>query len=139
MRQWYDGQVRRGRGEAHGADWDNWLIPLRSEPGGRIDGVLGVSLDVSDSRLVEKELRAQLDQIAAQQKVIRDLSTPIIEVWDGVLTLPMVGPGRQRAHGRGHGRACSRRPSRSGRASPSSTSRGVEVVDTRVASHLDPS
>ncbi|MGK3969984.1 STAS domain-containing protein [Sorangium sp. So ce118] len=135
LRQWYDGQVRRGRGEAHGADWDNWLIPLRSEPGGRVDGVLGVSLDVSDARLVEKELRLQIDQIAAQQKVIRDLSTPIIEVWDGVLTLPMVGTVDS---------------VRTAEVMDSLLSKivetralfaildltGVEVVDTQVASHL---
>ncbi|XXX76489.1 STAS domain-containing protein [Sorangium sp. So ce134] len=135
MRQWYDGQVRRGRSEAHGAYWDTWLIPLRSGPGERVDGVLGISLDVSDSKIVENELRIQLDRIAAQQKVIRDLSTPIIEVWDGVLTLPMVGTVdsvrtaevmdsllRQIVE------------TRASFAILDLT--GVEVVDTKVASHL---
>ncbi|KYF73668.1 STAS domain-containing protein [Sorangium cellulosum] len=135
LRQWYDGQVRRGRGEAHGADWDNWLVPLRSEPGGRVDGVLGVSLDVSDSRLVENELRIQLDQIAAQQKVIRDLSTPIIEVWDGVLTLPMVGTvDSVRTAEVMDSLLAKIVETRASFAILDLT--GVEVVDTRVASHL---
>ncbi|WP_437796969.1 STAS domain-containing protein [Sorangium sp. So ce693] len=135
MRQWYDGQVRRGRGEAHGADWDTWLIPLRSEPGGRVDGVLGVSLDVSDSRLVEKELRIQLDQIAAQQKVIRDLSTPIIEVWDGVLTLPMVGTVDSVRTAEVMDSLLAQIVEKRARFAILDLT-GVEVVDTRVASHL---
>ncbi|WP_437634311.1 STAS domain-containing protein [Sorangium sp. So ce854] len=135
MRQWYDGQVRRGRGEAHGADWDTWLIPLRSEPGGRVDGVLGVSLDVSDSRIVENELRIQLDQIAAQQKVIRDLSTPIIEVWDGVLTLPMVGTVDSVRTAEVMDSLLAQIVEKRARFAILDLT-GVEVVDTRVASHL---
>ncbi|WP_437733711.1 STAS domain-containing protein [Sorangium sp. So ce1335] len=135
MRKWYDGQVRRGRGEAHGADWDNWLIPLRSEPGGRVDGVLGVSLDVSDARIVEKELRIQLDQIAAQQKVIRDLSTPIIEVWDGVLTLPMVGTVDSIRTAEVMDSLLAQIVEKRARFAILDLT-GVEVVDTRVASHL---
>ncbi|WP_437646680.1 STAS domain-containing protein [Sorangium sp. So ce362] len=135
LRKWYDGQVRHGRGEAHGADWDNWLIPLRSEPGGRVDGVLGVSLDVSESRLVEKELRIQLDQIAAQQKVIRDLSTPIIEVWDGVLTLPLVGTVDSMRTAEVMDSLLQQIVEK--RASFAILDlTGVEVVDTKVASHL---
>ncbi|WP_437763053.1 STAS domain-containing protein [Sorangium sp. So ce281] len=135
MRKWYDGEVRRGRGEAHGADWDTWLIPLRSEPGGSVDGVLGVSLDVSDSRLVEKELRIQLDQIAAQQKVIRDLSTPIIEVWDGVLTLPMVGTVDSVRTAEVMDSLLAQIVEKRARFAILDLT-GVEVVDTRVASHL---
>ncbi|WP_437675511.1 STAS domain-containing protein [Sorangium sp. So ce131] len=135
VRQWYDGQVRRGHGEAHGADWDNWLIPLRSEPGGRVDGVLGVALDVSESRVVEKELRVQLDQIAAQQKVIRDLSTPIIEVWDGVLTLPMVGTVDSVRTADVMDSLLSKIVEKQARYAILDLT-GVEVVDTKVASHL---
>jgi rsbT co-antagonist protein RsbR len=53
--------------------------------------VVGVTLDISDTKRVEEELRAKLDLIERQQRVIRALSTPIIQVWDSVLTLPMVG------------------------------------------------
>ncbi|WP_437724055.1 PAS domain-containing protein [Sorangium sp. So ce861] len=135
MRQWYDGQVRRGRSEAHGAEWDTWLIPLRSAPGERVDGVLGISLDVSDSKLVENELRIQLDRIAAQQKVIRDLSTPIIEVWDGVLTLPMVGTVDSMRTAEVMDSLLRQIVEK--RASFAILDlTGVEVVDTKVASHL---
>ncbi|KYG08793.1 anti-anti-sigma factor [Sorangium cellulosum] len=135
MRQWYDGQVRRGRSEAHGTYWDTWLIPLRSAPGERVDGVLGISLDVSDSKIVENELRIQIDRIAAQQKVIRDLSTPIIEVWDGVLTLPMVGTVDSVRTAEVMDSLLQQIVEK--RASFAILDlTGVEVVDTKVASHL---
>ncbi len=39
----------------------------------------------------ELELREKLELIARQDEAIRALSTPIIEVWEGVLTLPLFG------------------------------------------------
>ncbi|HBL26238.1 MAG TPA: sigma-b regulator rsbr [Acidobacteria bacterium] len=38
-----------------------------------------------------RELEAKLETIEMQQAAIRELSTPIIEVWTGVLCLPVVG------------------------------------------------
>ncbi len=38
-----------------------------------------------------RELESKLQTIELQQAAIRDLSTPIIEVWAGVLCLPVVG------------------------------------------------
>ena len=38
-----------------------------------------------------RELETKLQMIEMQQAAIRDLSTPIIEVWAGVLCLPVVG------------------------------------------------
>lgn len=39
----------------------------------------------------ESELREKLELIAKQDEAIKVLSTPIIEVWEGVLTLPLFG------------------------------------------------
>ncbi|AKU97376.1 RsbR, positive regulator of sigma-B [Labilithrix luteola] len=39
----------------------------------------------------QKELEEKLATIDAQRVAIRELSTPIIEVWDGILCLPVVG------------------------------------------------
>ncbi|AUX27233.1 anti-anti-sigma factor [Sorangium cellulosum] len=133
--QWFDGAVHRFSSQERGIDWDHWIIPLRDERGEGVDGVLGVSLDVTDSRRVENELRIQLDQIAAQQKVIRDLSTPIIEVWDGVLTLPMVGTVDSVRTAEVMDSLLSQIVEK--RASFAILDlTGVEVVDTKVASHL---
>jgi rsbT co-antagonist protein RsbR len=38
-----------------------------------------------------RELEAKLETIERQQAAIRELSTPLIEVWSGVLCLPVVG------------------------------------------------
>src|SRR6202000_743983 len=39
----------------------------------------------------KKELEEKLGTIEVQRAAIRELSTPIIEVWEGVLCLPVVG------------------------------------------------
>jgi rsbT co-antagonist protein RsbR len=39
----------------------------------------------------QRELEAQIETIDKQQVAIRELSTPIIEVWSGVLCAPIVG------------------------------------------------
>ncbi|WP_437758594.1 STAS domain-containing protein [Sorangium sp. So ce1389] len=76
--------------EVHGVAFETWLVPVRDD-GGVPDGLVTVTLDATASRQREIELQNKLALIETQQKVIRDLSTPIIEVWDKVLTLPMVG------------------------------------------------
>ncbi|PCC70212.1 rsbT co-antagonist protein RsbR [Nannocystis exedens] len=73
--------------EVYGVHWLSWGIPLQDPE----LSVITVSLDVTETRRNELELRAKLDLIERQQQVIRELSTPIIEVWDGVLALPIVG------------------------------------------------
>ncbi|HEY0138951.1 MAG TPA: PAS domain-containing protein [Nannocystis sp.] len=72
----------------YGRYMESWHIPL--PPGGR-SRMVSISLDVSESRLREMELLEKLDLIERQQRVIRELSTPIIEVWEGVVALPIIG------------------------------------------------
>lgn len=43
------------------------------------------------SRAYSRELQEKLDAIARQQAAIQELSTPILEVWRGVLCLPIIG------------------------------------------------
>ncbi|WP_437870812.1 PAS domain-containing protein [Sorangium sp. So ce363] len=90
LRRALAGEPNHSVTQAHGLFWENWQLPIRGEHG-EVHGVVGFSLDVTDAKNTELELRNQLDLIERQQQVIRDLSTPIIQVWDGVLTLPMVG------------------------------------------------
>ncbi|MDC0666760.1 PAS domain-containing protein [Nannocystis radixulma] len=83
------GEARLGiQSETYGVHWMHWYIPVKDA---QDVGLVGISLDVSDTKRNEAELRAKLDLIERQQEVIRELSTPIIEVWDGVITLPIVG------------------------------------------------
>jgi rsbT co-antagonist protein RsbR len=52
-----------------------------------------LSLENAQQRAVEyqKDLEEKLATIDAQRDAIRELSTPIIEIWQGVLCLPVVG------------------------------------------------
>jgi anti-anti-sigma factor len=58
---------------------------------GELLGLEGFIVDISESVRVEQELVEKIRIIEAQRDAIRSLSTPIIEVWEGVLTLPIVG------------------------------------------------
>jgi len=46
---------------------------------------------ITQQEEANRELEAKLETIEMQQAAIRELSTPIIEVWAGVLCLPVVG------------------------------------------------
>jgi rsbT co-antagonist protein RsbR len=75
--------------ETYGLYWDTHYIPVQDDPNGA--RVVGVTLDVTEAKRGELALRDKLELIERQQAVIRELATPIIEVWDGVLTMPIVG------------------------------------------------
>jgi rsbT co-antagonist protein RsbR len=57
-----------------------------------INSMVG-SLEVAQRRSAtyQKELEEKLSMIEVQRAAIRELSTPIIEVWEGILCLPVVG------------------------------------------------
>jgi rsbT co-antagonist protein RsbR len=90
VRKVLEGETVQYTTESHGLEWENWILPIRGAHG-EVAGAVGITLDISQRKHTEQELRAQLDLVTRQQQVIRELSTPIIEVWDRVLTLPMVG------------------------------------------------
>jgi rsbT co-antagonist protein RsbR len=85
-----EGKIVHTSDAAHGVHWDTYFLPARDERGG-ISGAVTVSLNITDQKRAEDELRAKLDLIQKQQQVISSLSTPIIQVWDDVLTMPVVG------------------------------------------------
>ncbi|WP_437580105.1 STAS domain-containing protein [Sorangium sp. So ce887] len=76
--------------EIDGVHWESWYLPIQNERGD-VTHVVGVTLDITASKRTEQELRGKLQLIERQQQVIRALSTPILQVWDRVLTLPLVG------------------------------------------------
>jgi len=91
--------------------------------------------EVEERQQVETELREKLALIHRQEEAMRAMSTPIITIWDGVLTLPVVGSLDS-------GRASSMMEqllaeivrSRSRFAILDLT--GVDMVDTATADHL---
>lgn len=61
------------------------------EATGKATRFVGALSDLSARKRIEAELREQLEIIRRQQEAIRVLSVPIVEVWDGVLTVPVLG------------------------------------------------
>jgi rsbT co-antagonist protein RsbR len=73
------------------AELDNLLA---SDKGTRAD--LAAALErlrqeIADREETERTLRDKLDLVERQEKAIQALSTPIIQVWDSVLALPIMG------------------------------------------------
>jgi rsbT co-antagonist protein RsbR len=134
MRQALAGTVGHDLSEAHGITWENWLIPVHAE-NGTVSGVIGMSLDVTETHKAKVELEARLALIERQQEVIRNLETPVIQVWDHVVTLPMVGVVDSR-------RAASVMDDLLAAISRTQARfaildlTGVDVVDTSTASHM---
>jgi len=58
---------------------------------GRPVRICGAFRDITAETQREEALRSQLALIAEQQQAIRALSTPIIQLWDGIVTLPLIG------------------------------------------------
>jgi rsbT co-antagonist protein RsbR len=83
-------ETRARTSPARGLHFESWYAPLRG-PDGEVCGATCLSLDVSDRVRDERELRDKVELIERQSATIRALATPIIQVWDGVLCLPVIG------------------------------------------------
>jgi anti-anti-sigma regulatory factor/PAS domain-containing protein len=114
--------------------WENWYVPLKNEETNQWN-VIGMSLDVTEAQRAKVDLEAKLALIERQQSVINDLETPVIQVWDGVLTLPMVGVVDSRRAARVT-EDLLRQVSGTRAQFAILDLTGVEVVDTATAGHL---
>ena len=72
-----------------GRHWQSWMVPVEDAATGV--ALIAISLEVSEIKQNEAELRDKLAVIERQQQALHAMSTPIIEVWDGVLCLPILG------------------------------------------------
>ncbi|NUP08706.1 MAG: PAS domain-containing protein [Polyangiaceae bacterium] len=75
--------------------------PLRDDKGKQF-AALGTTVDITTQRQLEAELRTRNEQLAASEeaktelierlrRAVDELSNPILEVWDGVLAMPIIG------------------------------------------------
>jgi rsbT co-antagonist protein RsbR len=69
----------------------NDTSPIAALYSGINDMIASLSVEQEKSRAYQAELEEKLATIEKQRATIRELSTPIMEVWDGVLCLPVVG------------------------------------------------
>jgi PAS domain S-box-containing protein len=94
-REPYDVEFRRrtGAGELR------WLCSRGQalwDESGKATRMAGSLSDITARKQAEAVLNEKLGIIQSQQEAIRKLSTPIIEVWEGVLTMPVFGVMDQR-------------------------------------------
>jgi rsbT co-antagonist protein RsbR len=80
-------------------------------------------------------IRDQTEQIEQQRKTITELQTPVIQVWDGVLALPIVG-GLDTARTQEMNETLLERIVQTGSEIVILDITGVPVIDTAVAKHL---
>ena len=82
----FDFRVRASDGRTV---WLHNVFSSRAVDGAEVLG--GFLFDVTERKEAEATLREKLRIIEEQQAAIRSLGTPIIEVWEGVLTMPVLG------------------------------------------------
>jgi len=68
-------------------------VAIQRLAGGGTEGehIVVVLHDITERTRVERDLRAKVELIERQKEVIRELAVPVIQVWDGVLTVPLTG------------------------------------------------
>ncbi|MDI1476890.1 STAS domain-containing protein [Polyangium sp. y55x31] len=71
--------------------WRNTVIPVRDTFGDRVVRIYSVAENVTDRVEAQRRLEEQLTLIQSQQQAIIGLSSPVIEVWQGVLVVPLIG------------------------------------------------
>ncbi|AKT40662.1 STAS domain-containing protein [Chondromyces crocatus] len=103
---------------------------------GELEGIMAVFLKELQSA---QDLRAAQEQqrllIERQQLAIRDLTTPIIDLWDDILTLPIVGVVDTQRAAEMTERLLARVEERGTRCVIIDVT-GVNVIDTMTAAHL---
>jgi anti-anti-sigma regulatory factor/PAS domain-containing protein len=77
------------------AAWSRWVHSYKFpmyDAEGRCTGIGGFVTDISDRRRLDEERLALQEQvIATQQALLRELSTPLLPLSDGVLAMPLIG------------------------------------------------
>ncbi|HWQ15207.1 MAG TPA: PAS domain S-box protein [Roseiflexaceae bacterium] len=69
-----------------------WYTAVLRDERGNVVGALSQTEDVSDDLRAEEALRASQEElIQAQQAALRELSTPLIPLAEGVVAMPLVG------------------------------------------------
>lgn len=70
--------------------WDNWFSPIK-DADQNIIGALSISTDVTDRDRAHAAVREQLHQLEVQSHALREMAAPIIQIWKGVLVVPVIG------------------------------------------------
>lgn len=71
--------------------WYSTILPVKDALGQRVIQVYGVAENITERSLGRQRIEEQLELIKSQQEAITALTSPIIEVWQGVLVVPLIG------------------------------------------------
>lgn len=71
--------------------WFSTILPVYDALGQSIIQVFGVAENVTERSQAQRHNEEQLALIRSQQSAIAALTSPIIEVWQGVLVVPLIG------------------------------------------------
>ena len=130
-------------------DGDCWVLvngmPLRDENGKVVAGMTAFH-DVTMQRRLERELRKRNEELAASEEAktglierlrysIDELSNPILEIWDDVLVMPIIGMVDSRRTADMVQRLLAE-VTRTQASFVIIDLTGVEIVDTKTADHL---
>lgn len=73
---------------------ERWIeaiyAPIRDDTG-KVTHLLAVLRDVSREIAQSKEIQLAASEIDSQREMIESLSTPVVQVWEGILAMPLVG------------------------------------------------
>ncbi|MDI3284998.1 STAS domain-containing protein [Polyangium sp. 15x6] len=134
IRRALEGEFINSTNDALDILWESWFVPIRNKEG-ETTHMLGLTLAKRDMRKAMLELRTKMELIERQEEVIRNLETPVIQVWEKVLTLPMMGVVDSRRVARVMDDLLSAVVRTSARFAILDLT-GVDMVDTMTASHL---
>ena len=70
--------------------WLHMVVSVAEREGGQ-RVLSGFFFDVTERKEAEGQLREQIEIIERQREDIRVLSTPLLDVWDGVVAMPILG------------------------------------------------
>jgi rsbT co-antagonist protein RsbR len=91
LRRALAGETVKSISAGSGLSYEQTFVPLRDAQG-EISGMLGVAIDTTDrTRAEEQRIALQEEVIQAQQAALRELSTPLIPIAEGVIAMPLIG------------------------------------------------
>lgn len=109
-------------------------VPLRIG-GGQVTHLMAILRDVTRELIQNREIVAAQEEIASQRAIIETLSNPVIQIWQGILTIPLIGViDSRRAMNITEGLLTAISQHQASSLIIDIT--GVPVVDTQVAQHL---
>ncbi|AKU93445.1 RsbR, positive regulator of sigma-B [Labilithrix luteola] len=114
--------------------FDSWILPMKADDDS-VHGVVGLAIDATARVRKERELAEKLDLIQRQTATIRALATPIIQIWDQVLCVPIIGTVDSQRTSEMMDSLLAAIAARQAQYAIVDLT-GVEVIDTMTADHL---